>query len=175
MPVLPRRPRAVARVAASLSLLALLVHVAHTATGWGGERVDALVDGWLYHGLMLGAAAACLARGALVATDRAPWLLIGAGATAWSLGDLHYSLALAELAEPPFPSLSDALFLSWYPACCAALALLVRAHVREFGRSLGVDAVTGALAVGAVAAAVLYDAIAVTIGGDALAVAATLA
>ena len=56
-----------------------------------------------------------------------------------------------------------------------ALALLARVHVRDFSLSLGVDAVTGALAASAVAAAVLDDAVALSIEGDLLAVLTTLA
>jgi two-component system, cell cycle response regulator len=159
----------------AVAAAALLAHVAHTAAGLGGPAPDALFDRWLYHGLMLGAAAGCLARGVLVREDRAAWLLLGLGAASWSAGDLYFSLALADDPEPPFPSASDALFLAFYPLCCWALALLVRRHVREFHLSLWVDGVTGALAVAAVCTALLYDAVSVSVAGEPLVIAAALA
>jgi diguanylate cyclase (GGDEF)-like protein len=163
------------RLLAALALVALAAHAAHTGLGLGKPGLDALFDEWIYHGLMLGAALACVLRGVLRPADRAAWLLLGAGALAWSGGDLYYSLVLADEAEPPLPSVSDVLFLSFYPAAYAALALMARRHVREFHASLWVDALLGALAVSAVAAALLYDAVTVGIGGDTKAIVTLLA
>lgn len=108
-----------ARTAQLTALAALAVHVAHTGFGLGRGVLDGLVEGWLYTALMLGAALGCLARGVLVRADRAAWLLLGAGALAWSAGDLIYAVAYAEDPAPPFPSPSDALYLAWYPLCAA--------------------------------------------------------
>ncbi|HEV3001247.1 MAG TPA: diguanylate cyclase [Solirubrobacteraceae bacterium] len=170
----PERPWK-GRVIAALALLALAAHAAHTGLGLGRPELNQLFDEWVYNGLMVGAALACVLRGVLRPTDRVAWLLLGAGALAWSAGDLYYSLVLAGEAEPPLPSVSDALFLSFYPAAYAALALMVRRNVREFHASLWVDAVLGALAVSAVAAALLYDAVTLGIGGDAMGVVTLLA
>ena len=76
---------------------------------------------------------------------------------------------------PPLPSISDALFLAFYPAAYAGLAILVKRNVSEFHASLWLDALIGALATTAVAAALLYDAVSVSIAGDAWGIATTLA
>src|SRR5918999_823032 len=99
-----------------------------------------------------------------IVTPSRPWMgrtvpPVALGALAWSGGDLYFSLFLADALEPPLPSVSDALFLSFYPAAYGALALLVRRNVSEFHASLWLDALLGALAVSAVAAALLYDAV----------------
>ena len=167
-----RRPLA-GRLVAAVAFVALGLHAAHTGLGIGAP--GALLDEWLYNGLMLGAAVACVLRGIVKPDDRAVWLLLGAGALAWSAGDLYFTLFLADDPEPPLPSVSDLLFLSFYPAACAALALLVRRNLREFHASLWVDALLGALAVSALASALLYDAVSVGIGGGAAGIATLLA
>ena len=156
----------------ALAAAGLVLHALHTTVGVGG---DALLEEWLYNALMLGASFACLVRVALVRADRLPWLLLGAGLLSWFGGDLAFDLFLVDDLAPPVPSISDALYLAFYPAACAGLALLVRQHVRELHASLWVDALMGALAVSAAAAALLYDAVSVGIGGDAMRIATTLA
>jgi diguanylate cyclase (GGDEF)-like protein len=163
------------RAALTVALLGLAAHAAHTGLGLGRPELDDLFDQWLYNVLMVGAALACLLRGVVVREDRVAWLVLGAGALAWSAGDLWFSLVLADDAEPPLPSVSDALFLSFYPAAYAGLVLLLRRNVRDFHASLGLDALLGALAVSAVATAFLYDAVSVGIGGDTATVVTTLA
>jgi two-component system, cell cycle response regulator len=158
-----------------LAIAGLSLHAAHTGLGVGGHELNALFDEWLYNALMLGAAVACLARGVLVRTDRLSWLLLGAGLLSWSAGDLFFSLVLINQAEVPVPSISDGLYLAFYPAACAGLALLVRRNVRELHLSLWIDALMGALAVSAVATAFLYDAVRVGVGGEAARIATTLA
>ena len=175
VPAIPHRRPWKGRLLAALAFAALAAHAAHTGLGVGRPELNGFFDQWLYNGLMLGAALACVLRGLVKPADRLAWLLLGAGALAWSGGDLYYSLFLADDLEPPLPSVSDALFLSFYPAAYAALALLVRRNVREFHASLWVDALLGALAVSAVAAALLYDAVRVGIFGEGLEVATLLA
>ena len=153
----------------------LSLHAAHTGLGLGGREVTALFDEWLYNGLMLGAAFACVVRGIKVRTDRLSWLLLGTGLLSWSAGDLVFSLVLVDQFEVPVPSISDALYLAFYPAACAGLALLVRRNVQELHLSLWIDALMGALAVSAVATALLYDAVRVGVGGEAARIATTLA
>ncbi len=163
------------RILAAFALVGLVAHAAHTGLGLGGDSLDTLLADWLYNALMLGAATACVLRGILRPADRAAWLLLGAGALAWSGGDLYFSLFLADDPEPPLPSVSDALYLSFYPAAYVALALLVRRHVRELHASLCVDALLGALAVSALASALLYDAVTLGLGGDTMGILTLLA
>src|SRR5829696_2099402 len=173
-PTPSRRPWK-ARALAVVAFAALAAHAAHTGLGVGHPGLDDFFDQWLYNALMLGAALACLLRGIARRGDRTAWLLLGAGALAWSGGDLYYSLFLVDEIEPPLPSVSDGLFLSFYPAAYGALALMVRRNIREFHASLWVDALLGALAVSAVAAALLYDAVSVGIFGEGIEVATLLA
>ena len=76
------------------------------------------------------------ARAVLVREQRVAWALIGAGLISWSAADVYYTAALEQLDEPPFPSISDAGWLLFYPAVWAALVLLMRRRIREFHPSL---------------------------------------
>ena len=112
----------------------------------------------------------------LVREERLAWALIGVALIAWSGADLYYSLVLAKLDEPPFPSISDAGWLFFYPAFWAAVVLLMRRRIREFHASLWLDGIVGALGMAAcVAALVLPPILAMSVQGEAAAVAVNLA
>jgi two-component system cell cycle response regulator len=149
--------------------------VAHVGLGVGGPELDALFNNWVYNALVLGAAGACLVRGALVRAERRAWLVMGGGLAAWAGGEIHWSIALGDLESPPFPSLSDAFYLAFYPASYVALVLLMRSRVKRFARSLWLDGAIGALAVAAIAAAAVFQPIFDSSTGDAAAVATNLA
>ena len=57
-----------------------------------------------------------------------PWAALAVGQALFGAGDSVY-LVYKLLGEPaPFPSLADLLYLSGYPAICAALLLLIRSR-----------------------------------------------
>ncbi len=60
--------------------------------------------------------------------DRWAWALIAFGLLTWTAGDLVWTLWLNNLANPPFPSIADPLYLAMYPAMYAALMLLIRSR-----------------------------------------------
>ena len=119
-------PRAVLAVQVVL-LAGLAVLAAHTLFGLSAGS-NPLFDHWLYDGLMLGAAVLCLARVVVLREERTAWALIGTGLLLWALGDIYWTFVLAGLDQPPFPSLADVGYLSFYPVAMAGLALLVRAR-----------------------------------------------
>ncbi len=79
------------------------------------------------------------------------------------------------LEDPPFPSVADALYLSFYPAVYAGLVLLVRGRVRHFHASQWLDGIAAALVIAAVAAAFLLPTILDGSSGSAAAVVTNLA
>ena len=156
------------------ALLALVaVYGIESASGIGG-RVDAFFDSWVYNGLLIAAAAACLARGLLVQAERRAWLLLGAALSLWTLGDLYYFFFL-DPVDPPIPSLADGFYLAFYPLGYAALALILRSRVRRFEGNLWLDGVIAALAVAAIGAAVVFNQVLESTGGSSLVVATNLA
>src|SRR3954470_24596580 len=136
--------------------LLLAAFAAHAAFGLGGTSLDGLFNDWVYNALILAAAASCLVRGMKVSVDRAAWLLLGLGLTAWAAAEIYNSAHLSKLAAPPYPSISDALWLAFYPAGYAAFVLLVRRRMREARASLWLDGLVAALAVTTVGEVILF-------------------
>ncbi len=125
----------------------------------------------LYDGLMVGAAVATLARGALITRDRAVWLVLGAGMLMSAAGDLVYSLAVSGLDPEPFPSVADPLYLVYYPLCATGIVLYVRSRAREVPVDLWRDSAMISLAFGALVGAVFLAPLPGSLEGGAAAVA----
>jgi two-component system, cell cycle response regulator len=155
----------------ALVLLALLLGVlaveAATGTGFANDVV--------YHGALALAGALCLARVLSSHGDRLAWACIGAGILAWMAGDLYWVVALADAADPPYPSFADAGWIAFYPLVYVGLVRLCLARMREVRGSFWLDGLTGACAVASVGTALVLGAVLESIGGSALAVAVNLA
>jgi two-component system, cell cycle response regulator len=129
--------------------MALVVHVAHGVTGFGGEQFDSLFGENLYSAILLAGAAACVLRAVNVNVDSTAWIVLGAGLGAWGFGSILSSQAGAQ----SFPSIADGVALLLYPAVCVSTFLFVRGRIGkpESGQLLDAAiAVLGATAVGAV-------------------------
>jgi diguanylate cyclase (GGDEF)-like protein len=162
--------------AAVAAAVVWIAFVAHLGPGLGGEDLNTFFDSWVYNGLILAAAASCLLRAALHREERVAWFVMGVGMLAWTAGEVYWALVLVNQEEVPIPSLADAGYLAFYPACYVALALLVKARMPGFRRSLWLDGAIAALAVSAAAAALAFERILeVSTSGDVAAVATTLA
>jgi diguanylate cyclase (GGDEF)-like protein/putative nucleotidyltransferase with HDIG domain len=126
--------------------------------------------------VVVGASLLTIMRGRWVhGRERAAWVLIGLGSLLWALGDVYWTLALAERDVIPVPSISDAGYLAFYPLVFGGLCLLLRERIDGAPRALWVDGLTAALAAGALSAAVVLQAVLRTVGGDMLGVGTNLA
>ena len=123
-------------------------------------------DIWLYNALILGGGLMCVARGLAVRRERLAWLVLGAGMLSWSAADLLWSLHYANQDAPPYPSVSDALWLAFYPAAYVGLMVLVRRRVAGITGAMWLDGAIGALAVAALAAAAALDPIVEATSGN---------
>jgi two-component system cell cycle response regulator len=157
---------------AGICLLGL--HAAHGAVGFGG-RGSELFNAWMYDGLMLSAAALCLARAWTVRVERGAWLAFGIGLLSYAAGEISYSLLYSGVESPPTPSLPDALYLGFYPPVYVGLVLLARSHVRNLETSMWLDGAIGALAIASVGAALIFEPIVASTSGGAAKVATDLA
>ena len=153
----------------------LAAYAAHVAFGFGGEGSDGFFQDWVYNALVLSAALSCLVRGVMVRAERARWLSLGGGLLCLFGAELYYTLHLSRLADPPYPSLADALYLAFFPASFAGLVLFAPRASRQLRASLWLDGLVSALAVAALAAALLLQPIVSSTGGDRLDAATTLA
>ena len=157
------------------ALVALLVvYVVLTLLGETGSGMSA-PGPWIYNVILVGSAACCVARGLASPVERGPWLLLGLAVGLWAAGDLYYTFFLSELETVPIPSISDALYLGFYPVAYAALGLLLLKRIGKFQGNLWLDGVIGGLVVCAVGAAVVFEPVLSTTGGAKLGVATNLA
>ncbi len=92
---------------AVVSLIAvglLAVQVLADVTQLGSPATNQALADWSYRILMFGAAMGVLARAIISPRDRLAWGLIGAGLTAWAIGDAYYYLVVADgrtIRTPP--------------------------------------------------------------------------
>jgi diguanylate cyclase (GGDEF)-like protein len=117
----------------------------------------------------------CFMRAFTQREDRAAWALIGAGLLAWTAGDFVWTIWLDNVANPPYPSLADGLYLSLYPATYFGLSLLMRAHFRQSGAGVWLDGLIVGLTLAALGAAIVFPAVLSTTEGDAASVGVNLA
>ncbi len=103
------------------------------------------------------------------------WMLIGIGAVCWASGDIYWTLALGNLANPPVPSLADAGYLSFCPFAFAGILALVRQRMSGVPKALAADSAAATLAVGALGAALVVQPVVAHADGGVLAVATNLA
>jgi two-component system, cell cycle response regulator len=144
------------------------------ALGAFGDRADTFFDLWLYGALLASAAAACLWRALTSPAERLAWSLMTAAILAWTLGDVYWTAVLADHSVVPTPSISDSLYLSFYPLAYATLVMLVRRQAGLAPRDLWIDGVIGASCATALAIAVAFPAFDVA-GNDTLEMATNLA
>jgi diguanylate cyclase (GGDEF)-like protein len=153
MAKLSPRGRLLLRCGGGALVLAWLAFTLHAVLGFGGPAVDTLFGTWIYDGLMLGAAASCLARAAIVRRERLAWALLGAGLAAWTAGEIYYSAVLVGAGSVPIPSPADAGYLAFYPLAYAALIALLRNRIGSFPATRWLDGLIVGSAVAALAAA----------------------
>jgi two-component system, cell cycle response regulator len=133
----------------------LAAFVVQAATGLGGA-VEGLFQDYVYNFLLLTGAGFCLWRGAAFREERAAWLVMGAGILSWTAADVLWTAIYGGDASPPHPSVSDGLWLLFYPAVCVTLLLLTRSRVGTTRLNL-LDGLIGALTTAALGSAVLYE------------------
>ncbi len=170
------RPRLSALSAAFAAMaVAIAFQLAHVGLGLGRPALDGFVKDGLYTAIELLAVGLCGARALTRRADRTAWILISGGLLAWTGGDLLWTVWLNFLANPPSPSVADALYLLWYPAIYIALVLMMRSHFRRAGAAMWLDGLVVGLAIAAVGAALIFPAVLSQSSGGSAAVAVNLA
>jgi diguanylate cyclase len=147
----------------------------HTLLGVGGSRLDAPTQNWASCAVYVLVAAVVVFRAVRIAEARAPWILIAVGISLYGAGNLVWSLWLGNLANPPIPSISDALWLALYPMSYVGIALLARHHWRGIPAGVWLDGIVAGLGIAAVGAAVVVGPVLRSATGSLAAVATNLA
>jgi diguanylate cyclase (GGDEF)-like protein len=153
MAKLSPRARLLLRCAGAALVLGLLAFALHAATGFGGSAAETFFGIWVYDALMLGAAASCLVRAAIVRRERLAWALLGAGLLAWTAGEVYFAVAFTGAESVPIPSPADAGYLAFYPLAYLALIALLRNRIGSFPATRWLDGLIVGSAVAALAAA----------------------
>jgi diguanylate cyclase (GGDEF)-like protein len=161
--------------AAAVGGLGLVACAVNATVGLGGGAPERMFENLIYPLLYGPAAVICFARAWIVRPERLAWCAFGCAFLLWAAGWLYYGAELRHATAPPYPSLADAFWLSFYPLTYIALVALVRARAPHFRPSMWIDGLVGALALGAIAAAFLVDPIVESSGGELRAVATSLA
>jgi len=139
-----------------LVLAALLAVIAHSAVGFGSGH-SYFIEEWVYDFVTLSAALATLWTAVVRRQERLPWALLGFGLLAWALGDLYWTALLRDMAEPPFPSGSDALYIVGYALILVGMIAYVRSRVGHMTAIVWTDVAMGALCVAAIGSSLLLD------------------
>jgi two-component system cell cycle response regulator len=147
-------------IAASVCLGAVLLRTL-------GVVPPVLAGAWddVYNACELFVVAACALRAARTSgAERAAWAVLSCGLLGYAAGDIYWTVALDDLASPPYPSPADAGYLSIFPAAFAALVLLLRARGGRPPAALWLDGLVCGLAVAASGAALVFGVVASTDG-----------
>ena len=149
----------------SLGVVGFAVLALQIELGLGGAWLARFDNDYTYDAILVLAALNCFicARGR---SDRAVWIWVGVAIAAWTAGDIYYTIFLDGKAVVPFPSLSDAGYLLFYPPVYIALVVLFHKEVRGIVRSLWLDGVIAALTTAALAASVVYAVVARSLNGS---------
>jgi diguanylate cyclase (GGDEF)-like protein len=158
----------------ALTGVALLAYAANVTVGFA-SGLDDFFEDYLYTALIVAAGAICLTRGFAIREERAAWLTMGAGLSAWAAGEITWAIMLTNDPNPPYPSVADFLYLAFYPASYAALLLLARSRTDSFRSSLWLDGGIAALTVAALIATLAFQPIVDATGGTAAEITVNLA
>ena len=148
--------RALSLILPGIVLAALLVVIAHSAFGFGSSH-SSFIEEWVYDFVTMSTALATLWRAATRREERLAWALLGAGLLGWALGDLYWTVLLRDMANPPFPSGSDALYLVGYVLILAGMVAYVRTRVGRMSAIVWTDVAMGALCVTTIGSSLLLD------------------
>ena len=110
-----RHPRPLTAAFAAMWLV-VAFHGAHALLHFGGPGLRAFCNTWIYTTAEVMAVAICAARAWARREDRWAWGLVAFGVLTWTGGDLAWTLWLDNVANPPYPSIADLLYLAMYLA-----------------------------------------------------------
>ena len=130
----------------------LVIFAAYTLFGAG---FDHFFNRYWYNALILLAAGAAIVRAVTTRTERIASIAFAVGISSWAVAEILFDFAYA--GAPPYPSVADAFYLAFYPACYVGMAILVRHRLSEFSRMVWFDGIMAAIAAAALGSAVLFE------------------
>jgi diguanylate cyclase len=172
---LPALERRAVRGACVLVGAIVLLAVAYSATGVGGAALETPLRDWASSAVYMLVAAVVALRAVRVAEQRATWVVLATGLTLYGLGSVVWAFWLQQLEAPPFPSISDALWLALYPCSYLGLARLAGVRGRRLPGGVWLDGMIAGLGITAIGAALVFSQVMEVAEGSPAAVATNLA
>ncbi|MFI1990566.1 putative bifunctional diguanylate cyclase/phosphodiesterase [Actinoplanes sp. NPDC020271] len=114
-------------------------------------------------------------RAAVHRQDRGAWSLMAAGLGCYAAGTVYWVAVLVRMDPPPYPSISDAMWLAYYPFAYAAVLRLLRARRSRFNAPTWLDGLIAAACAAAFASVVFLTGFAGVAGEPATTVVVSLA
>jgi diguanylate cyclase (GGDEF)-like protein len=149
----PRVRRLLTAGAGAMTLLVALILV-DTVIDLGPLR-DTLHQ-WAAPTASVLAAGSVLLRVATVERERRAWTPLAVGITAYALAWLLFAALWANDPHAPLPSPADPLWIAFYPAAYATIAMLLRRSFVRAPASMWLDGLLAALAFAGVGVALIY-------------------
>jgi two-component system cell cycle response regulator len=159
------------RLLFAATAVALGAEVLHALVGFGGSSTDRFFANELYLAIELAGVLLCGARAVLVPKQRAAWCCITAAFAFWLAGDGVWVI----VPGSPDGLWTDALYLLFFPLCCAGVTLLAAAGRERVAARMWVDGVLAALTVSALVVALLFSQIVDATSGDVVQTAVNIA
>ncbi|HEX7298539.1 MAG TPA: diguanylate cyclase [Solirubrobacteraceae bacterium] len=141
-----------------LVALALAVHAVNAFAGPGEWPFPGAISTWLYLALMYAAGLLGLLGALRHTRERLAWAAVSTGLLLWATGDVLVTFWIDKMADPPYPSMADAVYLSGYVGVYTGIILLLRSRVRPVRRAQWIEGTVGFLALAALATAVALPA-----------------
>jgi diguanylate cyclase (GGDEF)-like protein len=151
------------RLLLAATAVALGTEFVHALSGFGGRSLDRFFTDELYLAIELAGVLLCGMRAVLVKEQRVAWACIAAGFTFWAAGDLSWML----VSDGAHDTLTNTLYLLFYPLACAGMGLLAAAGRERIAARMWVDGLLAALTVAAVVVALAFNPIVNATHGDA--------
>jgi diguanylate cyclase (GGDEF)-like protein len=109
----------------------LAVTAANALLGVGGAGADSMIRDWVSSAVGILVAAIICLRPLRIHVRRRSFTLVAAGVTAYSAGNVLWTVWLSHAANPAVPSVSDLLWLSFYPLMAAGIVGLTGIRGRD--------------------------------------------
>jgi diguanylate cyclase (GGDEF)-like protein len=132
----------------------LAAYVASTVLRSRGSA-SVLYDDWVGNLAYSGAAVLCGWRALAERRDRWGWAFLALALTFLATGSVLWTSTIQFWHPVPYPSLTDAFCLTFYPLAYVGLGLLIRAHLPKATRAAWSDGLIAGLGVTAIGAAVV--------------------
>jgi diguanylate cyclase (GGDEF)-like protein len=164
-------------LATATALLIALVAAtgAHAVFGIGGRAVEQPIRDWLTSAVYVLVAVIISWRAIRTTEARRSWMIFAFGIWMYALGNVLWAAWTEHLPNPPIPSISDAMWLSLYPAAYVGIAGLAHLREQRVPTRVWLDSVVASLGVAAIGAAIVVRPVLASVSGGAAAVTTEMA